>query len=206
MFKNKNFLLTVILPIFVSIIIGIVIVVLNSNALLKTQATAVVSGEKSKFTLEMSKLKSEKKELSQTAAKYDKMLEENQLLLEEINSMTAELNDYTAAIEKAKETITSLDTSISEKTSYNESLSSLSADTDGSSKSYKDTKLNIPTDLKAGRYRADGEGKLMIYTIAGTLRDKQDLSLLDTHSYTFDISSGESVKIEGSLSLTEINE
>lgn len=206
MFKNKKFFLTVILPVFVSIVVGIIIVALNSNALLKTQATAVVSGEKNKFAAEMSKLKSEKKELSQTAAKYDKMLEENQLLLEEINALTAELNDYTTAIEKAKETITSLDTSITEKTSYNDSLSSLSADTDGSSKSYKDTKLNIPTDLKAGRYRADGEGKLMIYTIAGTLQDKQDLSLLDTHSYTFDISSGQSVKIEGALSLTEIKE
>lgn len=205
MLKKKNFILTVILPIFISIIIGILIVVLNSSSILKTQASAIVAGEKKQFKSEMAELKKEKKELNSEAAEYDKTLEENRLLLEEINALTTELNDYTSSIESAKETISSLDNSIAEKTSYNESLSSLSGNEEGSTKSYTNKKLNVPSDIKAGRYKAEGYGTVMIYTIAGTLQDKQNLSLVDTHSYTFDIASGQSLKIDGTVSLTEIN-
>lgn len=202
--KNKNFILTVILPIFVSIVIGIVVIVLNSQSVLKTQASAVVANEKRSMSSAMSDLKKEKKDLEKKSAEYDKLLEDNRLLLDEVNALTAELNDYTTAIEKAKETSAALDTTISEKTAYNESLSSI-ADTDtGGTKSYTNVKLNIPSDLKAGRYKAEGKGTLMIYTIAGTLQDKQNLALLDTQTYTFDIASGQSLKIEGTLSVTEI--
>ena len=205
MLKKKNFIFTVILPIFISIIIGILIVVLNSSSILKTQASAVVLNEKKQFKSEMTELKKEKKELNSEAAEYDKTLEENRLLLEEINALTTELNDYTSSIESAKETIASLDNSIAEKTSYNESLSSLSGNEEGSTKSYTNKKLNVPSDIKAGRYKAEGTGTVMIYTIASTLQDKRNLSLVDTHSYTFDIASGQSVKIEGTVSIAEIN-
>ena len=205
MLKNKNFIFTVIIPVFISIIVGIAIVVLNSSSILKTQASAVVASEKKQFKAEMTELKKEKKELNSEAGEYDKTLEENRLLLEEINSLTAELNDYTTSIESAKETIASLDNSIAEKTAYNESLSSLSGNEAGSTKSYTNKKLNVPSDLKAGRYKAEGTGTVMIYTIAGTLQDRQNLSLVDTHSYTFVVTSGQSLKIEGTISLTEIN-
>lgn len=206
MLKNKNFILTVILPIFISIVAGIVIIVLNSRSVLKTQASAVVANEKRAMNSAMSDLKKEKKELEKKAAEYDKTLEDNRLLLDEVNALTAELNDYTTSIENAKETITALDTSISEKSAYNESLASMAGSDTGGTKSYTNVKLNIPSDLKAGRYKAEGKGTLMIYTIAGTLQDKQNLALLDTHTYTFDITSGQSLKIEGTLSVTEIIE
>ena len=206
MLKSKNFILTVILPIFISIVAGIVIIVLNSHSVLKTQASAVVANEKRAMNSAMSDLKSEKKDLKYEAAEYDKTLEDNRLLLDEVNALTAELNDYTTSIENAKETITALDTSISEKKAYNESLASMSGNDTGGTKSYTNAKLNIPSDLKAGRYKAEGKGTLMIYTIASTLQDKQNLALLDTHTYTFDITSGQSLKIEGTLSVTEIIE
>lgn len=206
MLKNKNFILTVILPIFISIVIGIVIIALNSQSVLKTQASAVVANEKRAMNSAMSDLKKEKKDLEKKAAEYDKTLEDNRILLDEVNALTAELNDYTTTIGKAKETSTALDTSIAEKTAYNESLSSMSGNNAGGTKSYTNVKLNIPSDLKAGRYKAEGKGTLMIYTIAGTLQDKQNLALLDTQTYTFDVTSGQSLKIEGTLSVTEIIE
>lgn len=204
MLKNKNFILTVILPIFVSIVIGIIVIVLNSQSVLKTQASAVVANEKRAMNSAMSGLKEEKKRLEKEAAQYDKTLEDNRLLLDEVNALTAELNDYTTAIEKAKETSVSLDTAISEKTAYNESLSAMSGNNTGGTKSYTNVKLKSPSDLKPGRYKAEGKGTLMLYTIAGTLQDKQNLALLDTQTYTFDIASGQSLKIEGTLSITEI--
>lgn len=206
MLKNKSFIITVILPIFISIIVGVVIIVLNSNSILKTQASTAVALEEKKMNQEITTLKSQKSELSVTAAEYDQTLEDNRLLLEEVTALKEELNDYTSSIEKAKETITELDNSIAEKTAYNENLSQLSSNNPGNTKSYTNTKLNVPSDIKAGRYKAEGKGTLMIYTIAGTLQDKQNLSIIDTHSYTFDISSGQSVKIDGTLSLTEISD
>ena len=206
MLKNKNFILTVILPIFVSIIAGIFIIVLSSKSVLKTQATAVVANEKRVMSSAMSDLKAEKKKLERKAAQYDKTLEDNRLLLEEVNALTNELNDYTVSIEKAKETISTLDKTIAEKTAYNESLASMSGSATGEKKSYTNVKLNIPSDLKAGRYKAEGKGTVMIYTIAGTLEDKKNLALLDSQSYTFDIASGQSLKIEGTVSVTEIIE
>lgn len=206
MLKNKNFFLTVLLPVFISIIAGAVIIFLNNSSILKTQVSAVITAEKIQMNSEMSELKAQKKELSRTKAGYDKDLEKKRLLLDEIEAMTAELNDYTTAIESAKETILSLDVSISEKKAYNESLASMSSANTGGTKSYTNKKLNIPSDLHSGRYKAEGNGTIMIYTVAGTLQDKQNLALLDTHTYTFDITSGQSLKIEGTLSLTEINQ
>ena len=206
MLKNKNFLLTVILPIFISIIIGVIVIVLNSENILHTQSSAVIASEKKQMSDNMSDLKVEKKELMRKAAEYDKTLEDNQILIDEIKALTDELNDYTENIESAQTTITELDSAIADKTAYNESLASVSGGEIGKSKSYTNIKLQIPSDLKAGRYKAEGKGTLLIYTIAGSLREKQNLSLLDTHSYTFDIASGEAIKIEGTLSITEIIE
>lgn len=206
MLKNKNFLLTVILPIFISIIIGVIVIVLNSENILHTQSSAVIVSEKKQMSDNMSDLKVKKKELMRKAAEYDKTLEDNQILIDEIKALTDELNDYTENIESAQTTITELDSAIADKTAYNESLTSVSGGEIGKSKSYTNIKLQIPSDLKAGRYTAEGKGTLLIYTIAGSLREKQNLSLLDTHSYTFDIASGEAIKIEGTLSITEIIE
>lgn len=206
MLKNKNFILTVILPIFLSLAAGVVIISLNSSAVLKTEAATTIASEKKQMNEDMSKLKKEKKELSYKAAEYDKTIEENRLLLDELDALNNELNEYIKNIETAKATIAELDTSITEKTQYNESLNSLSGSDEGAVKSYTNVKLDIPSELKAGRYKAEGKGTLMIYTIAGTLQDKQNLSVLDTHSYTFDVVSGQSIKIEGTLSITQIIE
>lgn len=206
MLKNKNFILTVILPIFISILIGIIIIILNSQSILHTRATAVIASEKSSMNSSMSDMKKEKTNLLKKAAEYDKILEDNKLLLDEINSLTNELADYTESINNSNQTIKDLDTAIADKTAYNESLNSITQSTKGEKKSYTNKTLTVPLDISAGRYIAEGQGTLMIYT--GTkLNDKaHDLSLTDTHSYTFDVKSGQSVKIVGTLSLTKILE
>ena len=204
MLKNKNFLLTVILPIPISICIGIVIILLNSHSLLNTRATAAVMSEKKTFNAEIGNMKKEKEDLQYKAAEYDKTIEDNRILLDEINTLTDTLNEYTTSIENAQATIASLDTAITEKTAYNESLNGVTADTPGTSKSYSDTKLSSPADISAGRYKAEGNGTILIYSIAGTLEDKQDLSVIDSHSYTFNLTSGQAIKIEGTVSIAEI--
>lgn len=206
MIKNKRFLLTVVLPILVSIAIGIIIIVLNSTSLLNTRASTTVMSEMNKMNTELAALQSEKKELDKKAAEYDKQLAENKLLVEEIEALNTELNNYNIDIESANSKIAELDKSIADKTEYNNNLSSLTQETDSTQRQYKDVKLNAPTDIAAGRYKAEGDGTLLIYSIAGTLEDKQNLALLDTHSYVFNLTSGQSIKIEGTLTLTAITE
>lgn len=206
MIRNKNFLLTVILPIFISIIAGIVIIVLNSKSILLTRATASVEAEKRAMTHEMSELNSEKDELTAISAEYDKTLEENKFLLGEVIRLTEDLANCITEIENAGLIIKELDTAIETKTAFNNSLEGVTASKPGDTLKFTNKKLNIPTDLKAGRYKAEGTGTLMIYTIAGTLQDKKNLSLTDTNTYTFDIASGQSLKIEGTLSITQILE
>lgn len=206
MIRNKNFLLTVILPIFISILAGIVIIILNSKSVLLTRATASVEAEKRTMTREMSELKSEKDDLTAISAGYDKTLEENKILVSEVTRLTEDLANCISEIENAGLTIKELDSAIETKTAFNNSLDGIVASKPGETLKFTNKKLNIPTDLKAGRYKAEGAGTLMIYTIAGTLQDKKDLSLTDTNTYTFDISSGQSLKIEGTLSITQILE
>ena len=206
MLRNKNFLLTVILPIIISLFIGILIIILNSQSIINTKATTQVMSEKNEMNSNISSLSAEKKKLQYTAADYDKQIEDNRILFEEIQALTTELDTYTESVNSANLTITELDKTIAEKKSYNESLDSISTPTQSGTKSYKNTKLNIPQDLTAGRYKAEGSGTILIYTIAGTLEEKQNLSVLDSHTYTFNISSGQSIKIEGTVSLTKIIE
>lgn len=206
MFKNRSFILTVILPIFVSLIIGILVIVLNNNSVLNTRAAATIAQEKNSMTKDMAELKKEKNELSHKEAELDKVLEENKILINEITALTDELNDYTLSIENAKQTIAELDSAITDKTTYNESLKGLSQNNPQTKKTYTNKTLTVPLDISEGRYTAEGTGKLMIYT-GSKLKDKaQDLSLIDTHSYTFDIQSGQSVKIIGTIHLTKISE
>lgn len=206
MLKNKNFLLTFFLPIGISLIIGVVIISLNSQSILNTKATAQIISEKNEMNSGISTLSAEKKDLLYTEADYNRQIEDNRLLFDEIQALTTELNSYIESIDAANQTIARLDKTIAEKKAYNESLNSLSPQTQTGTKKYSNIKLNIPQDLAAGRYKAEGTGTLLIYTIASTLEEKQNLSVLDSHSYTFNLSSGQSIKIEGTLSLTKITE
>lgn len=205
MLRNKNFILTVILPVVISIIIGTVVILLNSTSILNTRAATVVLKEKQEMTNSINDLQKRKKELTYTQADLDKKLEDNRILFDEVTTLEAELKGYTEDAEAAKITIAELDKTIAEKTQYNNNLNNITSQSAGTTKKYTNIKLNVPADIPASRYKAEGTGKILIYTIAGTLADKQDLSLLDSHSYSFNISSGQYIKIEGTLSLTSIN-
>ncbi len=204
MFKNKKFILTAVLPIIISIILGIIIIAVNSNMIINMRAKATISNEKEQMEKDINSFEDQKISLQYTAANLDKKIEDDRILLEEILALEKELENYNNDIADANTTITQLDNSIAEKTKYNENLDKLSNQSVTSEKTYTDVKLNVPNDISSGRYTATGTGKLFIYTIANTLQEKQDLSLLDSHSYTFNISSGQYIKIEGTITLTNI--
>lgn len=204
MLKNKKFFLTSVLPVIISVILGVIIVSVNNNLIINIRANSTVNSEKEQMQKDIKDFEDQKISLQYTAADLDKKIEDDRILFEEIQALKKELEDYNTDIADAKTTIGQLDTSISEKSKYNANLDRLNNQSVVSEKTYTNIKLNIPGDVSAGRYKATGKGKLYIYTIANTLQEKQDLSLLDSNSYTFSISSGQYIKIEGTITLTNI--
>ena len=205
MLKNKKFILTAILPVIISIILGIAIISVNSTMIINMRANATITREKEQMQKDIKDFEDQKISLNRTAADLDKKIENDIILLGEIQALNTELENYNNDIANAKTTISQLDINIQEKTKYNENLDRLNNTPTTSEKTYTNVKLNVPKDITSGRYTATGTGKLFIYTIANTLQEKQDLSLLDSHSYSFNVTSGQYIKIEGTITLININ-
>ncbi len=203
--QNKKFLLTTALPIALSVVAGILIIVINNSFILESKARSTVASEKKEFLSNIKELRAEKKQLTKEAEGYDAELKQNTMLIEEVEALKTTLDEYTADIEAANNTVLELDTAISEKQAYYDSLSELEDETVSDTKTLKSGDYKCPSSIKAGRYTAEGTGKIYFYTIANTLKDKADLSTIDTHSYSFEITSGESLKIDGSVTLKKIN-
>ena len=167
-------------------------------------ANAVVSNEIKQLESGIKEFEDKKISLQYTASDLDKKIENNSIILGEIQALKTESENYDTDIANAKKTIEGLDISITEKTKYSSNLDKLNNQTPSINQTYSNVKLNVPGDISAGRYTATGTGKLFIYTIANTIQEKQDLSLLPSNSYSFNISSGQYIKIEGTVTLTNI--
>lgn len=203
--KNKKFLLTTVLPITLSLIAGILILTVNTEFTINMKARSIVSAEKKKFADDIDTLKSKKDDLTKQAAGYDETLLHNEQLYNEIEALGTTLNDYVTDIASAKDTIAELDIIIADKEAYCSSMTELQQETEGEIISLKSGDYKCPSQLKAGRYTAEGKGKIYLYSIANTLKEEAiDLATIDTHSYTFNISSGESIKIDGNVTLKKI--
>lgn len=203
--QKKQFMLTVALPVLLSILIGIVIILLNRSYILESRAKAQIASERSRYSEEIDKLKKEQASLNSETEKYDKTLEENKQLVAEIDTLTNELNSYTTDVEDAAARQTSLDEQITEKKNYLSGLDSISEETEGTSRTLKEGEYKCPGDLPAGRYKAEGEATIYLYDISpSSLRDKQDLSTVDSHTYTFTLQSGDTFKTDGEVKLTDM--
>ncbi|MBQ3425577.1 MAG: hypothetical protein IJH37_00340 [Clostridia bacterium] len=202
--KSKTHLiLTFIVPVCISVLAGIIVVVLNSRSILHTHAASVVEFEKNDMREKISDLKDEKKELERKEAEYTKEISKNELLTSEIEALKENIASYDSDIERVSEKNAELEKSIEEKQSYLDGLSDISADKPGGKYSLKDKDYKCPSDIPAGKYVAKGTGKLYLKDISNRRKDKVDLSTIESNTYTFEIASGESVTVEGTIELTE---
>ncbi|MCH5211915.1 MAG: hypothetical protein J1G06_02780 [Oscillospiraceae bacterium] len=183
---------------------GIVIVVLNNKSILHTRAEARVAGERSMMNSEMTSMREEQKTLRRDEAKYDKIIEDNQSVINNVESLRSQLALYDTDLENANATNAELDNSISENQAYLDSLNSIKETTDGEERTLKDGNYKSPSDLSPGKYRAEGTGIILLKNIANAQKDRIDLSITDTHSYVFEIASGESINVNGEITLTEL--
>lgn len=201
--RNKSFYITMI-PIIISVIIGVILLIFHNKIGIQSNASLIVSKERSQYSSDIDSLKAEKDSLNSDIEQYDKVINENNTLISEVESLNSELEGYNSDIQNAQSRNQELQTQLTEKQNYINSLSELAEKTEGAEKKLSDGEYKCPADLNAGRYKAEGSGTILIYDIANNVTDRVNLSTLDSHTYEFDISSGQKIKSEGDVTLTSI--
>ena len=201
--QKKLFFFTIALPVFLALAAGVVIVVLNSKSILHTRAEARVAAERTAMTAEMDSMRAEQKDLKRDEAKYDKIIEDNKAMINNVEVLKSQIEQYNTDLENANQRNAELDNSISDNQSYLDGLNSIQPPIDGDERTLEAGDYKSPSDIKPGKYRAEGTGTLLLKNIANSQKDRVDLSTIDTHSYVFEIASGESINVKGEIKLIE---
>ncbi len=203
--NGKIFYITMI-PIIVSVVIGVLLLVFHNSIGTSSKAALMVAGEKNDMNSQISELNSQIDDLNVEIAGYNQIINANSTLINEVTSLNSELDSYNADLENARQRNSELNSQLTEKQEYLDNLSSIGTDSaEGEARELKDGEYKCPADLKSGRYRAEGEGTIYVYNIANSLTVRENLSTIDSHSYEFEISSGEKIKIEGEVSITPLS-
>ncbi|MGN0163848.1 MAG: coiled-coil domain-containing protein [Candidatus Ornithomonoglobus sp.] len=195
--NRKKFILTIVVPVAVSIIIGIIIIIFSNSFIIPSKVRVAADSEKSRLGAETAELQKQKEELEKQIEAYDNEISKCESLLTEIQKRQDTLEDYESELEETKEKIAGLDKQIEEKNNILNALSDVKEETEGESKELDEGEYKCPADIAAGRYTIEGDAKIYLYSLANTLSKKEDLSTLDTHSFKLEITSGESLKVEG---------
>lgn len=169
-----------------------------------------VSGEaRAQFKSGLNSLISQNAELEQKKDDLKSEIEKNEQIIESKNEISAEADEYLnqldtlkADVDAANRELIELDESIKKKQEYIDRSGSIKKPTKGRSVSLSGRTLNCPDDIAAGRYIASGKGNLLIYNSSKKLRISENLSTIETNSFTFDLEEGESVEATESITLT----
>lgn len=195
--NRKKFILTIVVPVVISMITGAVIIIFSNSFIIPSKARTAAEAKKSALNAAMTELQSRKEELEKQIEDYDDDISNRESLLTEIQKRQDTLEDYESELEETQAKIDEIDSQIEEKNKILSTLSDIKEETEGEAKVLKEGEYKCPADIAAGRYTIEGDAKIYLYSIANTLSKKEDLATLDTHSFKLEISSGESLKIEG---------
>lgn len=149
-------------------------------------------------------LDKKKDELKNSVTETERSIESKKEIIAEAAEYENQLETLRQKLESANKTLTELETSIEKKREYLEQADSIKKMSKGRSFTASDKKLECPEDIAEGRYIAEGRGNFLIYNSSNTLRISENLSTIDTNSFTFDIGDGEAVKITESVTFTSL--
>lgn len=166
---------------------------------------------RSAFRNELELLLKENEELDKKKDELKNSISETEQSLESKNEIGAEAAEYESQLEtlrqrleSANKTLAELETSIEKKKEYIDQADSIKKVSKGRSFTSSNKKLECPEDIAAGRYIAEGRGNFLLYNSSNMLRISENLSTIDTNSFTFDIDEGESVKVTESVTFTSL--
>lgn len=153
---------------------------------------------------ENEKLNQRREELKSNVSETEKNIENKNEIRIEADEYADRLNELKAQVDASNRMLTEMEASIKKKNEYIEKADSIKRLSRGRSVSLSDKTFKCPDDIAAGRYIAEGRGNLLIYNTENKLRISENLTNIDTNSFTFDIEEGESVKATESLTLTTL--
>lgn len=168
------------------------------------EARAAFKNELSELKEENKRLEKEKNELKNSVSETERSIESKNEISVEAQEYQTQLDRLQSELDDANRTLNELDESIKKKKEYIEKADKIKNQTKGRSFTAANKKLDCTDDIAAGRYIAEGRGNLLIYNSSGTLRISENLSTIDTNSFTFDISDGESVKVTDTVTFTSL--
>lgn len=195
--RTKQFIFTVALPIFISMLIGAAIIIFCNNFIIPSRARALIISEQAEMNKTIDTLNAEKKTLSEQSENYDKIINENKTLVRDVQTLKTTLDNYTSDVENAAARNKELDSQLESKKTYLNSLSEVKEEEKTYSADFPAGEYKCPGAIPPGRYEIEGEAKIYLYAISNALTTKCDLSTTDTHTFKLNITSGESLKIEG---------
>lgn len=195
----------------ITIVIAVFVVTASVSAGIFAHRFSASHEAKLTYTNELDTLLKENKELEAKRNELKNSVTETEQDIESKNEISIEEQEYETQLERlqqeldaANRTLTELDTSIQKKKEYIEQSGNIKSPTRGRSVTASSKTLDCPDDIAKGRYIAEGSGNLLVYNSSNKLRISENLSTIDTNSFTFDIDEGESVKVTETVTFTTL--
>ncbi len=168
------------------------------------EARAAFKNELNDMKEENKQLEKEKRELKNSVSETERNIESKNEIAVEAEEYQTQLDALESELGEANRMLTEMDESIRKKKEYIGQADKIKNQKRGRSFTAYNKTLECDDDIQSGRYIAEGSGNLLIYNSSGTLRISENLSTIDTNSFTFDIADGESVKVTDSVTFTTL--
>lgn len=195
----------------ITIVIAIFVVAASVSAGIFAHRSSELREARLTYKNELNSLLEDNKQLEKKKNELKNSLTETEQDIESKNEISVEAQEYETQRERlqqeldaANKTLTDLDTSIQKKKEYIEQSGNIKNPTRGRSVTASSKTLDCPDDISKGRYIAEGRGNLLVYNSSNKLRLSENLSTIDTNSFTFDIAEGESVKVTETVTFTTL--
>lgn len=161
-----------------------------------SQAAMLLNREIYNLNTQYKNTDSQRQLLDKQKKELEAQIHEKSYINKEIEDSVNQSEKLSKDIEEAKAKITLLDEQIAEKRSILLKIDSVSQAAKGKQLSLKEGTYECPKNIAPGRYTIKGKETLLIYTASNTLKISENLSRLDSNSFTFNIESGEKIRIE----------
>lgn len=188
-----------------TVIAATVLFLLAYNQSAKSKARPTLYTEITAFEEGTAQTKAQNEELEKQLEDIDTELSSKNTVNNYYMEYKKTHDDLNTEISDLKKQSSDLDSAIAEKQSELNGTEGLTQGKKG--KTYNLTSEEIytcPDKIPASRYTAKGSGTFTIMTSSGKARASQNLDVAYDHSYTFNLSEGEKIKVTGSVTLTEI--
>lgn len=170
----------------------------------KIMAKKELKSEISLLQSENYRLEKKQSDLKDDISDIEEEIDSKNEIADEAAEYIAEYENLKTGVDEAEKSLSEINASIERKQTYLKQSKTIKRLSEGEKLYASDETLKCPSDIPAGRYIASGDGNLLVYNTSNSLRLSENLESIETNSFTFDISAGESVKAAGSATLTEL--